>query len=54
MDAASSPEDRGELALHAAKAMIMLDPDRSEAAVQLLDQTINELPRSILAAGNAP
>ncbi len=44
MDAASSPEDRGELALQAAKAMIMVDPDRSEAAIQLLDQTMNELP----------
>ena len=54
MDTASSPEDRGELALQAAKAMIMLDPDRSEAAIQLLDQTINELPEPILAAVNAP
>ena len=44
METASSPGDRGELALQAAKAMIMLDPDRSEAAVQLLDQTITELP----------
>ena len=43
MDAASTAEDRGELALQAAKAMIMRDPDRSEAAIELLDRAIGEL-----------
>jgi DNA-binding CsgD family transcriptional regulator len=43
MDAATTAADRGELALQAAKAMIMGDPDRSEAAIHLLDGTIREL-----------
>jgi DNA-binding CsgD family transcriptional regulator len=43
MDAASTPVDRGELALQAAKAMIMQDPDRSVIAVQVLDRAIREL-----------
>jgi DNA-binding CsgD family transcriptional regulator len=43
MDSASTAVDRGELALQAAKAMIMRDPDRSEAATDLLDRAISEL-----------
>jgi DNA-binding CsgD family transcriptional regulator len=43
MEAASTAADRGELALQAAKAMIMRDPDRSEAAIELLDRAIDEL-----------
>jgi DNA-binding CsgD family transcriptional regulator len=42
-ETASSAVDRGELALQAAKAMIMQDPDRSEAAIQVLDRSIREL-----------
>ena len=43
MDAASTAQERAELALQAAKAMIMRDPDRSEAAIELLDRAIGEL-----------
>jgi DNA-binding CsgD family transcriptional regulator/RecA/RadA recombinase len=43
MEAASAPAGRGELALQAARAMIMRDPDRSEAAVRLLDRAIDDL-----------
>jgi DNA-binding CsgD family transcriptional regulator len=43
MEAASTAIDRGELALQAAKAMIMLDPDRSEAAIQVLARAIGGL-----------
>ena len=43
MDAASNAEQRAELALQAARAMIMRDPDRSEAAIELLDRAIGEL-----------
>jgi DNA-binding CsgD family transcriptional regulator len=43
MDTASTPADRAELALQAARAMIMTDPDRSEAAIRLLDGAINDL-----------
>jgi DNA-binding CsgD family transcriptional regulator len=42
-DEAVTMTARGELALQAAKAMIMQDPDRSEAAIELLDRTIGEL-----------
>ena len=42
METASSGADRGELALQAAKAMIMQDPDRSEAAIGVLDRAIGE------------
>ncbi|HEY2657108.1 MAG TPA: AAA family ATPase [Solirubrobacteraceae bacterium] len=44
MDTASTADERGELALQAAQAMIMRDPDRSEAAIELLDRAIGELP----------
>ena len=43
MEATSSAADRAELALQAAKAMIMYDPDGSEAAIQVLDHAIGEL-----------
>lgn len=43
MDAASNAEEHAELALQAARAMIMRDPDRSEAAIELLDRAIGEL-----------
>jgi DNA-binding CsgD family transcriptional regulator len=43
MDGAVTVVDRGELALQAARAMIMRDPDRSETAIELLDRTIGEL-----------
>ena len=43
MDATSTAVDRAELALQAAKAMIMRDPDRSEAAIELLDRAIGDL-----------
>ena len=43
MDATSTAVERGELALQAAQAMIMRDPDRSEAAIELLDRAIGEL-----------
>ena len=50
MDAAPTAIDRGKLALQAAKAMIMTDPDRSETAIQLLDQAIEQAgPRSQLS-----
>lgn len=43
METAATAADRGELALHAAKAMIMQDPDRSEAAIHLLERAIGEI-----------
>ncbi|MGH2883017.1 MAG: ATP-binding protein, partial [Solirubrobacteraceae bacterium] len=43
MESAVTVVDRGELALQAARAMIMRDPDRSEAAIELLDRTIGEI-----------
>ena len=43
MNATSTAVERGELALQAAQAMIMRDPDRSEAAIELLDRAIGEL-----------
>jgi DNA-binding CsgD family transcriptional regulator len=43
MDGALTATDRGELALQAAKAMIMAEPDRSEAAIALLDRVIGDL-----------
>ena len=43
MDATSRAIERADLALQAAKAMIMTDPDGPEAAVQLLDRAIRDL-----------
>ena len=43
MQAASTAVDRGELALEAAKAMLMGDPDASEAAIQILDRAVLDL-----------
>ncbi len=43
MNATPTAVDRGELALQAAKALIMAEPDRSEEAIQLLDRAIAEL-----------
>lgn len=43
MDVTRTATERGELALEAAKALIMAEPDRSEEATQLLDRTIAEL-----------
>jgi DNA-binding CsgD family transcriptional regulator len=43
MNGAVTVAERGQLALQAASAMITRDPDRSEAATQLLDRMIAEL-----------
>lgn len=51
MNGAPTSEDRAELALRAAKALIMSEPDRSEEAVRLLDRVIGDLadPESALS-----
>ena len=46
MDDASTTTERGELALQALKALIMAEPDRSQAAIQLLDRAIVDLGRT--------
>ena len=43
MGTAQTAAARGELALHAAKALIMDEPEGSEAAIHLLDRTITDL-----------
>jgi DNA-binding CsgD family transcriptional regulator len=43
MNSAPTAADRAELALQAAKALIMSEPDGSEDAVALLDRTIGDL-----------
>ena len=45
MTVAPSVVERGELALEAAKALIMAEPDRSQAAIELLDRAITELDK---------
>jgi DNA-binding CsgD family transcriptional regulator len=43
IDATPAAVDRGELALQAAKALIMAEPDRSEDAIRILDRAIADL-----------
>ncbi len=43
MDSAETAMEHGELALAAAKALVMGEPDRSEDAIQILDRAITEL-----------
>ena len=43
MGSAPTANERGELALHAAKALIMAEPDRSEDAIEILDRAIGDL-----------
>jgi DNA-binding CsgD family transcriptional regulator len=43
IDATPTAIDRGELALQAAKALIMSEPDRSEDAIRILDRAIADL-----------
>ena len=43
MNSAPTAEDRGQLALQAAKALILSEPDRSEEAITLLDRMIGDL-----------
>ena len=45
MDGAPTSTERGELALQASKALIMAEPNRSQAAIQILDQAIVDLGR---------
>jgi DNA-binding CsgD family transcriptional regulator len=45
MATAPTATRRGEIALDAARALIMAEPDRSEAAIEVLDRTIREIAR---------